>query len=113
MATISQNLQKVEEMKIKFRQTGGYAGLVKSIEIDSEQVSMEEAQRLQSLVDQAAFFDLPDPGQQVMPDEEQYWITIESIGRSRGISMGRSSVPTALKALINYLADQAKYEKRK
>ncbi len=100
-------------MKITFRQTGGFAGLAKSIEIDCDEIPADEAKLLQSLLDQSGFFDLPEPVQRVMPDEEQYFVEVEAVGRSRRITMNRSSVPDSLKPLIKYVAKRAKYEKRK
>jgi hypothetical protein len=100
-------------VKIKFRQTGGFAGLAKSIEIDCAEIPADEAKFLQSLLDQSGFFDLPEPVQRVMPDEEQYSVTVEAVGRSREMHMNRSSVPDNLKPLIRHIAKRAKYEKRK
>ena len=100
-------------MKIKFRQTGGFAGLAKSIEIDCDKISADEAEFLQSLVDQSRFFNISEPVQHVMPDEEQYSITIEAMGHSRNIHMNKSGVPNDLRPLIRYLSKRAKYEKRK
>ncbi|MGQ4646380.1 protealysin inhibitor emfourin [Lyngbya aestuarii] len=100
-------------MKIKFRQTGGFAGLAKSIEIDTEQIATDEADRLKSLVNQSSFFDVPQPISQTMPDQELYSITVESQGRSHQLHLSRSSVPGQLKALVDCVAQLAKYEKRK
>lgn len=100
-------------MKIRFRQTGGFAGLVKSIEIDSDEISTEESEFLQSLVDQSKFFNLSGSVQHVMPDEEQYSITVETMARSRSIRTSKSAAPDDLRPLIGYLVKRAKYEKRK
>lgn len=100
-------------MKIKFRQTGGFAGLAKSIEIDCDKIPADEAKFLRSLLDQSGFFDLPEPVQRGMPDEEQYSVEVEAVGRLRKIYMNRSSVPDNLKPLIGYMVKCAKYEKRK
>jgi hypothetical protein len=100
-------------MKIKFWQTGGFAGLTKVAEINSEQVSVKENELLSSLVEQSTFFDIPEPVQQVRPDEEQYTIAIESSGRSRMIHVGRSHLPDELKPLIEYVAKHAVYEHQK
>lgn len=53
------SLWNILEMKIKFLQTGGFAGLVKAIEIDCYKVSKEEAENLRGLADQIRFFDIP------------------------------------------------------
>ena len=38
-------------MKITFRQSGGYAGLIMGSEIDTDSLAAEEAAKLQSLVE--------------------------------------------------------------
>lgn len=100
-------------MKIRFRQTGGFAGLVKSAEIDTEQLPPAEAEQLASLVTQTHFFELPEPRATARPDEEQYTLAIESGGRSRELHLGRLSVPAQLKPLVDQLTKRAQYEKRK
>jgi hypothetical protein len=100
-------------MKIEFRQSGGFAGLVKSIAIDIDKIPVGEAKVLQSLVNRSKFFNLPEPVQRGMPDEEQIFITVEMTGRSRTIFMSTSAVTDDLKPLIQYLVSRAKYEKRK
>jgi len=102
-------------MKIKFRQSGGFAGMVKSIEVERKDLSDEEFGALKSMVDQAKFFDLPEPAphtQHTMPDMEQYSISIESGGQTREMHLTKSTVPKELKPLIKYMAGKAKYEKR-
>ncbi len=99
-------------MKIKFQQSGGFAGLVKSIELDRNNLSDEEFGALKSLVEQSKFFDLPEPDPQTMPDMEQYSISVEAGGRSREMHLNQSTLPKELKPLIKHMAKKAKYEKR-
>ena len=99
-------------MKIVFRQSGGFPGLTRSIEIDLDEIIVQEAESLKSLVDQSRFFNLPEPVHRVMPDEEQVFISIEMTGCSRSIFLGKSELPDDLKPLVKYLSKRAKYEKR-
>lgn len=99
-------------MKIKFRQTGGFAGLTKAIEIDTAQIPSNEAEVLTLMVDRASFFEVSEPPSQAMPDREQYAISIESEARNRQLYLGASNIPAQLKELVDYLAKQARYEKR-
>ena len=99
-------------MKIEFRQSGGFAGLTRSIEIDLDEITVQEAESLKSLVDRSKFFNLPEPVQRVIPDEEQIFISIEMKGHSRSIFMGKSELPDDLKQLVKYLSKRAKYEKK-
>jgi hypothetical protein len=100
-------------MKIRFRQTGGFAGLVKSVELDTEQMPAADAEVLNYLVQQADVFEVSISGGRSMPDGEQYMLFVESDGRSRNLNMGMGTIPAQLKPLIDYVAKQATYEKRK
>ena len=99
-------------MKIEFRQSGGFTGLTKFLEIDSDKITPREAKSLKSLVDQSMFFNIEEPAHRIMPDEEQFFINIEANGRSRSIFMGKSELTDDLKPLVKYLIGRAKYEKR-
>lgn len=100
-------------MKIKFRQTGGFAGLVKSAEIDTEQLPDNESGMVQSWIEHANFWSMSAPSGRSLPDQEQYSLTIETDGQSRTMRMGRSAVPTELKPLVEFVASRATYEKRR
>ena len=98
-------------MKIRFRQSGGFAGLVKVAEVDSEFVSRDEVVQLEAMVGEALSeaVSAPGPG---LPDEEQYFIEIELGQRRQTILVGRSSVPGPVRPLIEYMEKLAQHEKR-
>jgi len=98
-------------MKIRFRQSGGVAGLAKVAEVDSERISRVEAGRLQALVDDALTQSIPPAGP-ALPDEEQCYVEIEIAERRRTLLVGRSSMPGPVRPLIEYLEKLAEYEKR-
>jgi len=98
-------------MKIRFRQSGGVAGLAKVAEVDSGQIPHGEAGRLQALVDDALSQSIPEAGP-AMPDEEQYYVEIEIAERRQTILVARSSMPGPVRPLIEYLEKLAEYEKR-
>jgi hypothetical protein len=100
-------------MKIQFRQTGGFAGLVKSAVLDTEQMPAEEAEVLEDLVSQSGAFELSAPATGAMPDREQYTLFIESGGRSCKLSLSAGNIPAQLTSLLDYVLKQATYEKRK
>jgi hypothetical protein len=99
-------------MKIKFRQSGGFAGLIKSVEINRDDLSEEESDILNSLVEQSKFFEIPEPTPYAAPDIEQYFISVELEGKTREMHVSRANVPKTLKPLIKHIAKMAKYEKR-
>jgi hypothetical protein len=98
-------------MKIRFTQSGGFAGLAKVARVDSDQVPHDEAGRLQTMVDEALLEAIPG-NQPALPDEEQYHIEIEVETRRETILVARSSIPGRLRPLIDYLEGLADYEKR-
>jgi hypothetical protein len=98
-------------MKIRFRRSGGLAGLAKVAQVDSAQVAGDECDRLEAMVDQALSQGVCQD-QPARPDEEQYYVEIEIESRRESILVARSSVPAAVRPLIEYLEELAEYEKR-
>lgn len=99
-------------MKIKFRQTGGFAGLTKALEIDTAALPPNAAEAVKLMVENSSFFEVAPPSPRGMPDREQYSISIEAEGRSRHLNLGASNLPAQLKELVDYLSKQAQYERR-
>jgi hypothetical protein len=99
-------------MKIRFRQSGGLAGLAKVAELEADDSASGEAGRLRALVDDALAQPLPESGP-AMPDEEQIYVEIEIAQRRRTILVGRSSIPGPVRPLVEYLQEIAQYEKRR
>ncbi len=99
-------------MRIAFRQTGGFTGTVKSVELDSDQMPPEEQERVRALLDESRFFDATSPPVPAAPDREQYTIRVESEDRSRTVHVSGGALPESMKPLVRYLAGKAKYEKR-
>jgi len=99
-------------MKVKFRQTGGVAGLAKSADLETEAMTPEESAALRALVEKSDFFQMQQADRAVMPDSTQYQISIESKGRMNEIHLNHSGLPEALKPLVKFLAKLAQYEKR-
>ncbi len=99
-------------MKISFLQSGGFAGLTKSAEIDFDKLSADQGKRFRSLVEESKFFDTPDFERSALPDEEQYTITIATAERTREIRLGRSTIPPALEPLIEYIGQFARFRKK-
>ncbi len=98
-------------MRIRFRQSGGVAGLSRVAQVDSADVAGDEGDRLRAMVDEALSHGTSEP-QPARPDEEQYYIEIEIESRRESILVARSSVPGPVRPLIEYLDKLAEYEKR-
>lgn len=98
-------------MKIRFRQSGGVAGLAKVAEVDSGKLPGEELARLRRMVEAALAQAIPE-SPHALPDEELCYVEIEVEHHRQSILVGRSSIPGPLRPLIEYLEEIAEYEKR-
>jgi hypothetical protein len=92
-------------MKISYRRTGGFAGMVMSFDINTELLAPEEANELNELVDSAGFFELPpvipSAGQGV--DQFQYRLTVETVEQEYTVEVGDGAVPENLWPLLDKL----------
>lgn len=95
-------------MKVRFDQSGGYAGLLKGCEIDTSDLSPEKAQELEQLVKASA---IPASGEFLSDssrDLNQYEISIEDGDSNTSVIFDDESVPQSAKPLIGYLKKYAK-----
>ncbi len=99
-------------MKIKFRQSGGYAGLTKGCEINTELLSAEEAQELKSLVDQSGILEAESKKSPNVADAFNYNLVIETIKKTYRLSFDEQSLPEEVIPLIDFLEDCSDYIRR-
>lgn len=100
-------------MKIFFKPEGGFGyfpGLNKSLELNCDKMSSEEADHLQELIDEACFFDLPnaEPQSRRGADQKHYQIRVEEDGRVHGIEVSDTTENKALNNLVSYLSRKQK-----
>ena len=94
-------------MKVYYRQTGGFAGLVLGCELDTEKLSAGEAEELARLVQQAA---LDKVGVKKSPrgrDLTTYEITVEDRGRAAKAAFDDMTIPAGVQPLLNFLRSRA------
>lgn len=102
-------INKVElPMKIKFRQSGGYAGLIMGCELDTNLLSPEEATKLQSLVEQSDIFQTKSDRSENTADLINYEITIETKAAKHQVRFDDLTLPEKVLPLLDYLQSQAK-----
>ncbi len=99
-------------MLIHFERTGGFAGMRTSITLDTGSVSLEEARKLQEMVEAAGFFDLPPefPVPKRGADYFQYKLTVESEGRKHTVEVSEPAIPAALRPLLQSLMTYARQQ---
>jgi hypothetical protein len=89
-------------MKIHLERTGGFAGIPLRAVIDSTLLDSETNQNLQSLIEAADFFDLPErlPSSGTEVDRFFFKLTVEEFERSHTIEVSETGIPEKLRPLI-------------
>jgi Emfourin len=93
-------------MKITFRQSGGFAGLLRGAEMDAQALDPKQTAELKRLLDEKAATQSRGPGK--ARDLHQYEITLEDGGQKRTLQFDDSQVPEDLRPLLKTLKQQAK-----
>jgi hypothetical protein len=103
---------RVEEeqpaVKIDFTMAGGIAFMRWTAQVDSANLSPEDAQKLAKLIADARFFDQPEhfPATEV-PDGFGYTITVEMNGKRYTVNMAQDTVPAEMQPLVEWLSSRA------
>jgi hypothetical protein len=98
-------------MKIYFEQSGGLAGTLIAVTLDTNSLPAEDVNRIQNIVDNTKFFDLPPKSPPPKPgaaDYFQYKITIETEQQKHTVETTDVTMQSELKPLIAYLRGKAK-----
>lgn len=89
---------------VTFSRTGGVVGNDLGLKLDLNTLPENEAERLNQLIDQADFFNLPENlAAQPSPDEFQYTLKVETGGDSHTIRCTDTSMPGNLRMLVKEL----------
>ena len=102
-------------MRISFERTGGIAGMRLATTIDSDNLSAEEAGKLQGLIEAANFFDQPATSHGPVPgaDRFQYKIAVQAEDRCHTIQVNDAALPAVLRPLVQWLTNAARKPPRK
>ena len=93
-------------LRVHFERTGGLAGRRIEVFVDSDSLPPTQAKRLQTLLAQSHFFDLPvelRSGPQGA-DRFQYRVTVEADSQSHTVEAGEAAVPEYMWPLLDWLA---------
>ena len=97
-------------MRLRFVRSGGFAGILLTANLDSENLSSDEMAALEREVAEASFFDLPEqvilPSS--MPDGFEYEITVSSSNQVRTLKVSESLVTDTLRPLVDHLMKLAR-----
>ncbi|MCL4250555.1 MAG: hypothetical protein KJ065_20560 [Anaerolineae bacterium] len=101
-------------MKIAFERSGGFAGLRITVTIDTDTLPPHEAAQLESLVEDAKFFDLPARLRSSTggADQFQYVVTVADGERRHTVRTTDSAAPETLQPLLRRLVILARTSRR-
>jgi hypothetical protein len=90
-------------MKVTLTQAGGYAGLVRTTELDSTRLPADEAATLEALVREVSDAEAR-PQAAPHPDAFEYELRIvEDDGRTRVIRLTEEPLPSAAQRLVKFV----------
>ena len=95
-------------MKIKFRQSGGYAGLRMGCDLDLNSLPTDEAKKVQALVKESGVLQTSTNRTKNAADLINYEITIESSEGTHQITLDDLTLTENILPLLDYLQERAK-----
>jgi hypothetical protein len=100
-------------MRIDFSRTGGIAGMRLTTSVDTTALPPDQAANLQTLIDDAGFFNLPERlvPDKPAPDRFDYRLTVASAQQTHSIEVNDAAAPQSLRPLLNYLTTMAMVRK--
>jgi hypothetical protein len=95
-------------MKIRFRQSGGFGGLVLGCDLDTSTLPPAEAQELTRLVKQANLEKIQTRRSEKARDLQNYEIAIEGEGLTAKKTLDDMSVDANAEPLLDFLRERAR-----
>ncbi|BAU12833.1 hypothetical protein LEP3755_33640 [Leptolyngbya sp. NIES-3755] len=96
-------------MRVTLEQSGGFAGLMITKTIETQDLSPSEAQQLEDLVNGSNFFQLNSIVESSpQPDRFGYTLTIERDGRSHSIDLSETNMPEKVKSIVDWVQTRSR-----
>jgi hypothetical protein len=95
-------------MKIRFRQTGGFGGLVLGCDLDTSTLPPAEAQELTRLIKQTNLEKIQTRRSEKARDLQNYEIAVEGDGITAKASFDDMSVDASVEPLLDFLRQRAR-----
>jgi hypothetical protein len=95
-------------MKIRFRQTGGFGGLVLGCDLDTSTLAPAEAQELTRLVKQANLEKIQTRRSEKARDLQNYEIAVEGDGLTAKAIFDDMSVNANVESLLEFLRQRSR-----
>ena len=94
---------------INFKRIGGTMGREMTIDFDLSDMPASEAQRLNNLLNESKFFEIPVVNNLISsPDEYEYTITVVAGNSLHTVHVSDSSMPKSVRPLVEELTELAK-----
>ena len=92
--------------KIIMKRDGGFAGIGRSVALDTSKMPPEAARELEGLVRDSNFFELPARPSRIAggTDRFQYRITVSGGGKRHGVRLNEADVPDQVRPLLDRLS---------
>jgi hypothetical protein len=106
------NIQTVKNgrespMKLTFRQSGGFAGLIRGCEIDTDTLSPDEAASLQKMVRQSGILETTKRSNPDARDLMGYEVIVETVEGTFQVSFDELGIPKKAILLLEFLSARA------
>jgi hypothetical protein len=95
-------------MKVRFRQTGGFGGLVLGCDLDTSTLPPAEAQELTRLIKQGNLEKIQTRRSEKARDLQNYEIAVEGDGITAKASFDDMSVDANVEPLLDFLRQRAR-----
>jgi hypothetical protein len=104
------NTSARDTMRIHFERSGGFGGLQLAVTIESDTLSQEDQQRLDRLIEEADFFNLPAELRDATSaaDQFRYKVSVATADRSHTVETAESAAPPTLQPLLDWLTRAAR-----
>lgn len=100
--------------RIRFERTGGFAGMTIARDLQLDELTEDQANKLVELLDNVGFEELPEhlTAERSMPDEFTYTITVETLRGQHTVITGDASAPEKMQELLQFLNRLARKRKK-
>ena len=95
-------------MKVSFRQSGGFAGLIRGVDLDTSKMDADQTSELEALVNASGIEGSKKARTHAARDLVQYDITIEQDKQVSKLSFDDKTVSDTVQPLLKYLRSQAR-----
>jgi len=102
-------------MRVFLERSGGFAGMSRNIELDTDALSAEESRTLRGHVDAADFVNLPAESARPARGADRFQYTVRVVtddDKAHKVTVFDGAIPPALQPLLDYLERKMRQRRR-